>query len=133
MAPTGLYLDLVREIRNAEKGRMRDLDEALPALIQGESVSAPPAADALETRWRLVRASRFQDAGRVGATVTEYRAVLARDPGCQAARWRLAEVLASLDRPAQAAAILGEGVFRSLHPARWNAAIRGLSGLLKPE
>lgn len=92
------------------------------------AVPAPPPGDPLADRSALLRARRLEAQGRKGEAATEYRALLARTPGCAQARWRLARLLQSQGQSDEAANLLRDGAGNSLFPPRWRAASEAASG-----
>ena len=101
LEPSGDYLPLVTLLLALDRGDT----EAVAALLPAGAVPALDGAveDPAARRLSMARALAFERAGRVGAAVLEYRGLLARDPGFQAARFRLARLLAGQGRPDEAA------------------------------
>ena len=121
--PSGDFLPLISLLLALD----REQDGAsanLKVADSNETVTSDTPADPASTRLSLARGMAFERDGRVGAAVIEYRGLLARAPSHQAARFRLAGLLASIGRRDEALALFREGEARSLNPARWRAAAR---------
>lgn len=121
LEPSGNYLPLVSLILALD--RRRDGASAyLKVADSNDAVEPAETADPASARLSLARGMAFERDGRVGAAVIEYRGLLARTPSHQAARFRLAGLLASVGRRDEAVALFREGEAQSLNPARWRAA-----------
>jgi hypothetical protein len=125
LEPQGDLLPLVTLLLALDRDAPDPSAELLP--VRSESDDPGPdgaAGDPAASRLAMARALAFERDGRIGAAILEYRALLARDATHQAARFRLAGLLAGTGRTGEAATLFREGEARSLNPARWREAAR---------
>lgn len=113
LSPPGGPLSLVQTALAIDEGRLQDA--VLP-------LNAAAEASGVADRIALLRGDALSRLGRHDAAIQEYRAILARTPGCAVARWRMARELAATGRADDATAVVREGASTSLFPPRWRAA-----------